>query len=448
MATNTMVALATYTAPSTQSSYTFTGISNLFTDLQLVVNGSLVSAGRIDLLVGNGSVDTTATYSNTELLGNGSTPNSYRNTGTSTMQGIFDAVGTGTGVFQFTANFMSYANTNTYRTILGRYGAAGSGVGAMVGTWRNNTQAINTIQILPTSSFSAGTTFTLYGIAAQPVATAKATGGTITYDVGYTYHTFTTSGTFTPSVSLSCDVMVIGGGGAGGATIAGGGGAGGFVLSTGQSISSAQTITVGSFGAGTSSLVAGGSGTGSSIGSLVTAAGGGGGGEGYDTVTANNNGVAGASGGGGSGSGSGNGGAATPSGQGYAGAGGSGGGGNWGGGGGGAGSAGSSQNGGAGAGGTSFPNYTIIDYMGAATSTGVFSSGHYYYASGGGGGARTGNTAGTASVGGGASGNNSSSTPSNALANTGGGGAGSGYTSGIAAGSNGGSGLVIIRYPN
>ena len=47
--------------------------------------------------------------------------------------------------------------------------------------------------IAASGSFIAGSTFSLYGIGA-----AKASGGTITYDGKYTYHTFTSSSSFTP----------------------------------------------------------------------------------------------------------------------------------------------------------------------------------------------------------------------------------------------------------
>ena len=45
----------------------------------------------------------------------------------------------------------------------------------------------------------------------------KGTGGdTITNVNGYTLHTFTTSGTYTPAVTAFVDILVVGGGGVGG----------------------------------------------------------------------------------------------------------------------------------------------------------------------------------------------------------------------------------------
>ena len=76
----------------------------------------------------------------------------------------------------------------------------------------------------------------------------SATGGTITTSGANTIHSFTSSGTFTPSASGTVEYLVIAGGGAGGN--GGGGGAGGY--RTGTLPVSAQTypITVGVGGIG------------------------------------------------------------------------------------------------------------------------------------------------------------------------------------------------------
>lgn len=65
----------------------------------------------------------------------------------------------------------------------------------------------------------------------------RATGGTITYVDEYVIHTFTSSGTFTPtSGAISCEYLVVGGGGGGGGrSRGGGGGAGGLETGVGLS---------------------------------------------------------------------------------------------------------------------------------------------------------------------------------------------------------------------
>lgn len=89
----------------------------------------------------------------------------------------------------------------------------------------------------------------------------KASGGTVTVSGGYTYHTFTSSGTFTvESGSKAIDYFMIGGGGAGcgaGATFytAGGGGAAEDITTTDYLIGSGiYTIDVGAGGIGTTSV--------------------------------------------------------------------------------------------------------------------------------------------------------------------------------------------------
>ena len=80
---------------------------------------------------------------------------------------------------------------------------------------------------------------------------AKATGGTITYDGNYVVHTFLSDGTFTPLQAFDVEYLVIAGGGGGGSNHGAGGGAGGFLTDTGHGVTAkAYSITVGGGGAG------------------------------------------------------------------------------------------------------------------------------------------------------------------------------------------------------
>lgn len=162
---NTYVALATQTLGTAASSVTFSSISASYTDLIIVFDGTMASHTRIDITVGNGTLDTGANYSNTELLGNGTTASSLRNSSTSSMQGMFDSLGTGTGQINSITSFQNYANTTTYKTVLGRSNSASNGVTAYVGLWRS-TVAITTIRITGLANFNTGSTFSLYGILA------------------------------------------------------------------------------------------------------------------------------------------------------------------------------------------------------------------------------------------------------------------------------------------
>jgi len=281
----------------------------------------------------------------------------------------------------------------------------------------------------------------------------SATGGTITTSGGYTIHTFTSSGTFTPNGAANVEYLVVGGGGGGGGgsqtggyTGGGGGGAGGLLSGSLAVTSSALTVTIGAGGSGGVFSITDNSGVSGSNStfSTVTALGGGGGGAGGDLANAARIGKSGSSGGG-SGYRSLVGGSGT-AGQGFTG-----------------GSAGSQEQGSGGGGGAGAVGGTGLQtpyqYMGGAGGVGLSSSisgTSIVYAGGGGGGGLFlgtylghGGNAGTG--GGGIGGYNVSSvgvySGTNGAANSGGGGGGGTRHSVSNVGGNGGSGTVIIRYP-
>ena len=61
---------------------------------------------------------------------------------------------------------MNYSNTTTYKTWLVRGGNSATGVEAMVGLWRSTSAITSLTFSLTASTFSSGSTFTLYGILA------------------------------------------------------------------------------------------------------------------------------------------------------------------------------------------------------------------------------------------------------------------------------------------
>jgi hypothetical protein len=287
---------------------------------------------------------------------------------------------------------------------------AGVGVrtGITAGLW-SSTAAITSITLTATNGdFVQYSTATLYGVSNVPVAEgAKATGGIITADSSYFYHTFLSSDTFTPTQNLTVDYLVVAGGGGGGKDQGGGGGAGGLRCTVGATggggslesalsltASTGYTVTVGAGGASETS------GNNSVFSSITSTAGG----RGASTL---NNGTSGGSGGGAGGQGGARTGGAGTANQGYAG-------GNSvnqsGGGGGGAGSV--------GANGTGSSNNS----GGSGVSTSISGTATTYAA--GGIGDRT-------------------ITPENGGANTGTGGAGNNANATAGAG---GSGIVIVRY--
>jgi len=445
MTANTYVPLRQETVATTAASVTFslTGITG-YTDLVLVMNMQGVagssSGANTAYITFNGDT-TSGFYSRTLLSGQSTVVSSRDSTQNRISLGNQYESSTLATIFgQMILNIQNYANTNVYKNVLSHYGSNADRVGLNVGVWRN-TNAITSMTITndSTNGIAVGSSFSLYGIKnwTNIEASPKATGGYVSSDSTYWYHAFPFSTTFTPSQSLTADVLVVSGGGSAGYASygsGGGGGAGGISYNASQSFASATTytMTVGAGGATATGMGNQGS-TSSCIGGAlsfsVVGGGGGGGGSASATGTAGGNGACG--GGsqgnnttGGTGSIGYNGGSASSDSNRFAS-----------GGGGGMGAVGGNGSGGgapaqAGAGGNGISTYSSWHL---ATGYGQNVSGSYYIAGGGGGG---GDVSGTGGYGGGGS------AGSSGLSGTGGGG---GAKSG-GAGGQGGSGIVVIRY--
>ena len=155
--------IASTTLGSATSSYTFSSIPQTYTNLVVVVNGGS-SSNNIDFdMVING--DNGNNYSRTLMYGNGSSAGSTRYSNEAYLS--FTYYGNMTTNFSWIGqiNINNYANTTTYKTILGKASNADTyGVNATVGLWRS-TSAITSIQLKArASNFITGTTFSLYGI--------------------------------------------------------------------------------------------------------------------------------------------------------------------------------------------------------------------------------------------------------------------------------------------
>lgn len=438
---------------STSSSVTFSSIPQTYTDLRIVIssrdndNGNPWTRFDIELNSDTTSGNYRTKYGYSTGSGTGSSSGNE-------VAGYSNSSGNTAATFSNCEIYIpSYSATIakswTWNAVTSQMATAQLDVYGL-GDW-SSTAPITQVTIKTPGTFLAGSTFYLYGIPNTTVA-AKATGGTVYSDGVYNYHTFLETGTFTPTTSLTADILVIAGGGGSTDFYGGGGGGGGIAYLAGGSLTAtAYTCTVGAGGAGVSSTIAN-SGTNSSIAgsgfSTITANGGGGGGG-----NSANPPVAGGSGGGGGGYWSYNiTGAASNQGS----SGGSTGYGNSGGngvlneaisgGGGGAGTAGANGTG------TNASNSAISGNGGfglsnwsswaVATRTGD----RGYYAGGGGGGGRSDanfTMYGLGGIGGGGNGRFGSTYPiGNGMANTGGGGGGTWNGSS----GSGGSGLVIIRY--
>jgi hypothetical protein len=425
---STYTPIASQTLGSAAASITFSSIPQGYTDLILIVSaGETVTNYSYSIVLNS---DTSSNYSYTQMYGNGSSASSNR--GSNETKVSLYGINSGTSIVQF----QNYSNTTTYKSALSR-GGNNANVVVRAHLWRS-TSAINSMLITADgTSFTTGSTFSLYGIQVGNAAQKAQGGNIVTSDGTYVYHAFTSSGYFIPNAALTADILVVAGGGGGSTYAAGGGGAGGVLPFTSQTLSAqSYNVVVGAGGIG--SQVASGSygtsGNDSQFGSLTLIKGGG-----YGMAYFNNNGVNGGSGGGSAGAIS----TTLTGGSPVSGQGNSGGGsidatgsGTSGGGGGGAGSAGvtssSTQSGSAGGAGLN----TWSSWL-SATSLGV--SG-YIAGGGGAGGVPSGGAGGS---GGGGNGSVLNTSAVSGVANTGSGGGGVWYGG---TGGNGGSGLVIVRY--
>jgi hypothetical protein len=441
--------MSTYTPIASQtvsgvSTVTFSSLPQNYTDLIIVSNIAFNNSDSLSFRF-NGDTSSSTLYSWTVLTGNGSSATSLR--GSNQAKGLADYNGYPTstvGEYVSILQVMNYSNSSTYKTVLSRGNQAGHGTDAIVNLYRS-TNPITSITLgmgtAQTTNFASNSTITIYGVAAGN-SSAKASGGNIvTTDGSYWYHTFTSSGIFTPSEALTCDYLVVAGGAGGGLAPSGGGsgggGAGGLrstVTATGGGgtlesalsliSSAAYQVLIGAGGSAGSSTYPTNGGNSSINGpsiTTITSIGGG-----ASSVLGSSNAVSGGSGGGGGYQGNG---AAGTANQGYAGGNGTPSGTPFpAGGGGGAGATGVNGSGSnAGAGG----NGVAVAITGSSIT----------YAGGGGGGVRSGGSAGSGGTGGGGAGGISSATSGTAY--TGGGGGGS---SDANPGGNGGSGIIIIRY--
>ena len=159
----TYTPIATQTLGSATASVTFSSIAGTYTDLVLIINSNIPSGASGDgYLTFNG--DSGTNYSYTQIYGNGTTATSNRGTSQTNIRAFTAASAT-----QSTAiiNILSYANTSTYKTVVGRNNDPSAIAVAVVGLWRN-TAAITSLTLSNQAgaNFGAGSTFTLYGIKA------------------------------------------------------------------------------------------------------------------------------------------------------------------------------------------------------------------------------------------------------------------------------------------
>jgi hypothetical protein len=189
MPTNTP--LQSIVLTSSSSSVTFSNIDQSYTDLVLVTNVKGPTSNLESLrLRFNG--DSGTNYSVTWMRGDGTSASSGRETS----QNVLLVGRAGFQSEMFSPNIIqiiNYSNTTTNKTCLVRSSAPQTTSGEAwtnVGLWRSTAAITSIVVSLDTSLFAVGSTFDLYGISSGALG-AKATGGIISVDANYYYHTIT-----------------------------------------------------------------------------------------------------------------------------------------------------------------------------------------------------------------------------------------------------------------
>lgn len=157
----TYAPIQTTTLGTSAATVTFSSIPPTYTDLVLILQ-EIAGSGTSWLQFNS---DTGANYSQTALYGTGSVAASNRSTN-NTFGYAGQSSSSSSQPLTTVVNIMNYSNSTTYKSWLARGNNASVAVVLRAGLWRN-TSAITSITVgQDTTSYLAGSTFTLYGIKA------------------------------------------------------------------------------------------------------------------------------------------------------------------------------------------------------------------------------------------------------------------------------------------
>jgi hypothetical protein len=154
--------IATQTLGSSSSSVSFSSIPSTYTDLVLIIDGTVGSNCGVQLQFNS---DSASNYTFTRMTGDGTTASSDRSVSNTFMElGFYVSSTRNMNIVQI----MNYANTTTFKTVLNRASAQSVNIGTQLYAelWRKTPEAINSITINASGNLVSGTTLTLYGIAA------------------------------------------------------------------------------------------------------------------------------------------------------------------------------------------------------------------------------------------------------------------------------------------
>lgn len=159
--------IATQTANGSSSFHDFSSIPATYTDLVIIIGGSVGDSGPFLRF----NSDSSALYSHTRLFGNGTSAGSgrfLRGAGAPNDTRMEIGLGSLSEIVTNIYHIMNYADTTTHKTILCRGSQAGVNGAYLAAGLYGSTNAISAIRLGNTNSnpYSSGTVMTLYGIKA------------------------------------------------------------------------------------------------------------------------------------------------------------------------------------------------------------------------------------------------------------------------------------------
>jgi hypothetical protein len=264
---------------TSSATISFTSIPQTYTDLKLVLSARSSGSG-IGMSMAISINGSSANFTAKNLEADGVTPASGASTNyLANIPGSTATASTFGSVEVYFPNYTSSSYKSYSTDSVTENNSTTAYVNLISGIWKQSA-AITSLEFTPSSgSFVQYSTAYLYGIS-RVTSGSKATGGIVSSDGTYWYHLFPNTATFTPTQSITADILVVGGGGGGGSNIGGGGGAGGLRYFASESLTAiAYTCTVGAGGVGPIVVpdYYGGAGGTSQFGSLTSTPGGGGG---------------------------------------------------------------------------------------------------------------------------------------------------------------------------
>jgi hypothetical protein len=150
----------TQTLSTATSAITFSSIPQTYTDLVVILTGSITESFCDCTLTFNN--DTGSNYSDTLMVATAGGNGSGRHSNQTFSRGFYFESGQSNCIW----NVMNYSNSTTYKTTIGRSNATASEIEFSANLWRS-TSAITTITVTGQgATFTSGSMLTLYGIKA------------------------------------------------------------------------------------------------------------------------------------------------------------------------------------------------------------------------------------------------------------------------------------------